>query len=47
MDFNATDALMRMFSGIGSFLVQDTSIIIARLILIVLGLFLAYMGFKR
>lgn len=47
MELNFFDTLMRMFSGIGSFFIQDTSIVIARLVLIALGLFLAYMGFKR
>jgi oxaloacetate decarboxylase beta subunit len=42
-----TEVLIRLFSGIGSFFVQDPKIAIARVILIAVGVVLAYMGFKR
>lgn len=42
-----TDILLRLFSGIGSFFVQDPKIAIARVVLILVGIVLAYAGFKR
>lgn len=47
MEFNFIDTAMRMFSGFGSFFVQDTTIIVTRILLIMTGFVLAYMGFRR
>lgn len=41
------DLLLHLFPGIGSFFIQEPAIVIARIVLIILGLVLAYMGFKR
>ncbi len=42
-----SDTLLHLFPGIGSFFMQDSSIAIARVILIVAGFALSYYGFKR
>lgn len=41
------DAFIQLFPGIGSFLVSDITTVIARLVLIVIGFVLAYLGFKQ
>lgn len=41
------DILLRLFSGIGTFLTEDPIIAITRFILIVTGFILAYLGFRR
>lgn len=41
------DTLIQLFPGIGSLVVQDSTIAIARIFLICFGFVLAYMGFKR
>lgn len=42
-----SDTLIHLFPGIGSLFVQEPSIAIARIILIIIGFALAYFGFKR
>ena len=42
-----SDILLKLFSGVGSFMIQDPKIAIARALLILFGFVLAYMGFKR
>ena len=37
----------QLFPGIASLMVQDTTIAIARIALIIFGFILAYFGFKR
>ncbi|WP_339061365.1 sodium ion-translocating decarboxylase subunit beta [Tepidibacillus marianensis] len=41
------DFLIQLFPGISSLFIQDPLIAFARIVLIVLGFFLAYLGFKR
>lgn len=41
------DTLIHLFPGISSLFIQDTSIAIARIVLIIIGFILAYGGFKR
>jgi len=41
------DFLIQLFPGISSLFIQDPWIAFARIVLIVLGFFLAYLGFKR
>lgn len=41
------DIFVKLFSGIGTFFVEDPKIAIARLLLIILGFILAWMGFRR
>ncbi|MGL6198211.1 MAG: Na+-transporting malonate decarboxylase, carboxybiotin decarboxylase subunit [Lachnospiraceae bacterium] len=41
------DTFIQLFPGIGSFLVSDATTVIARLVLIVIGFVLAYLGFKQ
>lgn len=42
-----TSMLMNLFPGVTSLLVQDPMVAGARILLIIFGLFLAYLGFKR
>lgn len=42
-----SDILLRLFSGVGSFFIQDPTIAIARVVLILVGIGLSYAGFKR
>ncbi len=44
---NFIEILIRLFSGIGSFFIQDPKIAIARVVLIIVGIILAYAGFRR
>ncbi|MBW2955026.1 hypothetical protein [Klebsiella pneumoniae] len=39
------DIFVKLFSGIGTFFIEDPKIAIARFLLIVLGFILAWMGF--
>ena len=41
------DIFVKLFSGIGTFFIEDPKIAIARFLLIVLGFILAWMGFRR
>ena len=41
------DIFIKLFSGIGSFFIEDPTIAIARILLIILGFVLAWMGFRR
>ena len=42
-----TEILAQLFPGIATFFAVDANIAIARLALIVLGVILSYLGFKR
>lgn len=42
-----TDALIQLFPGIGSFFTDDPIIAISRVVLIIVGFILAYLGFKK
>ena len=42
-----TSMLMNLFPGVTSLLVQDPMVAGARILLIIFGFFLAYLGFKR
>lgn len=41
------DIFVKLFSGIGTFFIEDPKIAIARILLIILGFILAWMGFRR
>ena len=41
------DIFIKLFSGIGTFFIEDPTIAIARILLIILGFVLAWMGFRR
>ena len=41
------DIFIKLFSGIGTFFIEDPKIAIARILLIILGFILAWMGFRR
>ncbi len=41
------EILIQLFPGIGSFFIQEPTIAIARIVLIICGFILAYLGFKR
>ena len=41
------DIFVKLFSGIGTFFIEDPKIAIARILLIILGFVLAWMGFRR
>lgn len=41
------EILIRLFSGVGSLFIEDPVVAVARIVLIMIGAFLAYVGFKR
>ena len=41
------DIFIKLFSGIGTLFIEDPKIAIARILLIILGFILAWMGFRR
>ncbi len=47
MDLFSIDTLIQLFSGVGSFFIQDPKIAIARIVLIIFGALLAYAGFTK